>query len=274
MTKGYSVINIISQLWVVFPFFNMMSLQLGSATAFLTGITISLKDIPAPLLVFIGASTLVLILDSLACVSAFLTTVFYFKVSIFGVKLAPAKMTNQLFSCSFVASPIFNRAFRGAGFVVTAGAPAKRFTTNNAYRIFAIFAVLAFGVIYGEIFSARFTLSNHRISWILIKRGVFPTKLVPVSYSFVTTRMRTLFKGWHLTSKIKLPRRLGAVVEAATQKTFGGVGRIITYISLNKKRARLGITASTRDIIAQVSYIRNLQRWADLTGLTPTLVSG
>lgn len=78
----------------------------------------------------------------------------------------------------------------------------------------------------------------------------------------------------HLDSKIKLPRRLGAVVEAATQKAFGGVDTIIAYIKLNKKRARLDVTASTRDIIARVSYIYNLQCFQDATGLTPTLVSG
>lgn len=56
---------------------------------------------------------------------------------------------------------------------------------------------------------------------------------------------------FHHYLKIKLPRWLGAVVEAATHKAFGGAERIITDIRLNKKCAQSGLSCFDTDIIAR-----------------------
>lgn len=70
------------------------------------------------------------------------------------------------------------------------------------------------------------------------------------TFIFPLFALGTLF---HFTSKTKTPPQARRCCRGSNQRAFGGANRIISDIQLNKKRALLGITASTRDIIAQMS---------------------
>jgi len=296
-TKSYTIVNIVSQVWIGSKGFDMMRMKFYLSTttliefvaAILASVVITLKNCGPPLLIFDRSSgeSILMGFADIARPSFHLALLESFWRSGVG-KLQTTGRTIFSHTCLFIVFWHVTLAHRALNFCAIAGRANKLYSVNLFEPQFtypASYTYPSCGCFPASCASHTsgvfrlFAHSSDRWGW---RSAVWAwltafglTAFTNIKIGPVTADDTKILKFSHIAplKRKTLRRPGGAVVEAATRKAFRGFKLIIANIGLNKKSALTGTCYLDTDIIAQVFGISKFQRYADHTGHQPQLLS-
>lgn len=161
LTKRLTITNLISKVFVVFPFFQVMSLQILCATAYLASVLISFDNSLTPGTIARGGTFFIAILCAHGIISAFFRAVLNVKVTVFGIKGLATKLTGEFGFCS-TDRGVYGSTRTRAGNSLNMGS-IERVTTNWTFSIVAIIAHCRARIIGFEILATYLAFVSREI---------------------------------------------------------------------------------------------------------------